>query len=182
MSEDNVLKGSNNRHDNIILIGFMGSGKTTFGRWISRNKGYGLCDTDEYIEKKQGRKIKDIFASDGESAFRDMETQTVRDLCTILTHTVISVGGGLPVREENRKLLHGLGTVVYLRTSKDELARRLYSDKDRPLLAGGSLEEKIESLMAAREEIYIGVSDVIVDTDKMTFEEMFQVIAGGKAE
>ena len=63
-------------NDNIVLIGFMGSGKTTFGKWISRKYGYSFCDTDEYIEKKEKTTINDIFASKGETAFRDMETET----------------------------------------------------------------------------------------------------------
>lgn len=162
--------------DNIILIGFMGSGKTTFGKWIARNKGYKLCDTDQYIEMQQKRSIKEIFAADGEEAFRDMETEAVKEMCTKLSHTVISVGGGLPLREENRKLLRQLGTVVYLRTSEALLIQRLQNDKDRPLLAGGNLKKKIRSLMTSREELYLNAADIVIDTDRMSFEEMYSKI------
>lgn len=166
--------------NNIILIGFMGSGKTTFGKWLKRNKDYSFCDTDQYIEKQQKRKIKQIFAEDGEMAFRDMETEALKELKGLLDDSVISVGGGLPVREENRRLLKELGTVVYLRTSVQVLVKRLKSDKDRPLLAGGNLKEKIEGLMSEREALYMDAADVVIDTDELSFEEMFTIIKGAK--
>ena len=112
-------------NDNIVLIGFMGSGKTTFGRWISRKHGYNFCDTDEYIEQKEHTTINDIFAAKGEEAFRDMETDTVREFACSLKKSVLSVGGGLPLRKVNRELLKQVGTVVYLKASEDELCRRL---------------------------------------------------------
>ncbi|MDO5403214.1 MAG: shikimate kinase [Eubacteriales bacterium] len=164
--------------NNIVLIGFMGSGKTTFGRWLKINKKYGFCDTDQYIEKQQQKKIKEIFADDGEKAFRDMETQALKELIGTLENTVISVGGGLPVRKENTRLLKELGTVVYLKTSAEVLLKRLKSDKDRPLLAGGNIKEKIESLMQAREDIYLAAADIVIDTDNLSFEEMFNIIKG----
>ena len=112
-------------NDNIVLIGFMGSGKTTFGKWISRKYGYSFCDTDEYIEKKEKTTINDIFASKGEAAFRDMETETVKEFADSLKKCVVSVGGGLPVRKENREILKSIGTVVYLKASEEELCKRL---------------------------------------------------------
>lgn len=167
---------------NIILIGFMGSGKTTFGKWLARSEDMEFCDTDELIEAKEGRIINDIFAKDGEDYFRNLETEMVRQLIdecdkkAMKCRRVVSVGGGLPVKEVNRELLHKLGTCVYLRTSKEELVRRLQSDTTRPLLAGGSLEEKIDSLMAARKDIYESVADVILDTDSMSFAAMAHII------
>ena len=79
--------------NNIVLIGFMGSGKTTFGRWVSRRHNRKFYDTDEYIEKKQNTTISEIFATKGEEAFRDMETETVKELSDTLDNCVISVGG-----------------------------------------------------------------------------------------
>ena len=146
----------------IILIGFMGSGKTTFGRWISTSHSMKFIDTDEYIEKKYNKLIKDIFRESGEEAFRNMETQAVRELADSCDNCVISVGGGLPVRDINRRLLKELGIVVYLKTEVDELVKRLSKDTSRPLLAGGNLREKIESLMTAREALYKDAADVIV--------------------
>ena len=107
--------------NNIVLIGFMGSGKTTFGKWIARKYGYEFCDTDEYIEKKEQTTINDIFATKGEQAFRDMETETVKELAQSLDKCVVSVGGGLPLREVNQKTLRKIGKVVYLKASEQEL-------------------------------------------------------------
>ena len=160
-----------NRKKNIILIGFMGSGKTTFGRWISTSHSMKFIDTDEYIEKKYNKLIKDIFRESGEEAFRNMETQAVRELADSCDNCVISVGGGLPVRDINRRLLKEL--VVYLKTEVDELVKRLSKDTSRPLLAGGNLREKIESLMTAREALYKDAADVIVKTDGRRFEDMY---------
>ena len=159
-----------NRKKNIILIGFMGSGKTTFGRWISTSHSMKFIDTDEYIEKKYNKLIKDIFRESGEEAFRNMETQAVRELADSCDNCV---GGGLPVRDINRRLLKELGIVVYLKTEVDELVKRLSKDTSRPLLAGGNLREKIESLMTAREALYKDAADVIVKTDGRRFEDMY---------
>ena len=91
-------------NDNIVLIGFMGSGKTTFGKWISRKYGYSFCDTDEYIEKKEKTTINDIFASKGEAAFRDMETETVKEFADSLKKCVVSVGGGVIASDASEEL------------------------------------------------------------------------------
>lgn len=166
----------NKENGNIILIGFMGSGKTTFGKWISEKHGMKFIDTDEYIENKQGRLIKDIFREFGEEVFRDMETAAVRELIDNTTNTVVSVGGGLPLREINRKLLRQLGCVVFLDTSVDELVRRLDKDTSRPLLAGGNVRQKIESLMQARMEYYKEAADLIVTTTNNSFTDMYNTI------
>ena len=151
--------------NNIVLIGFMGSGKTTFGRWVSRRHNRKFYDTDEYIEKKQNTTISEIFATKGEEAFRDMETETVKELSDTLDNCVISVGGGLVLREVNRELLR-----------KEELCKRLSKDTKRPLLQGGGLHEKIHNLMEQREDIYLDAADMIVDTQKMSFEQMYTAI------
>lgn len=139
----------------IVLMGFMGAGKTTIGKRLAKSLGCSFIDTDEMIEKEQNRKISEIFEKDGEDAFRDMETELLKRLKQSNEMFVLSIGGGMPVREENRELLRELGTVIYLKTSKEEIIRRVSGDKNRPLLQGGSLEEKVTSLMNAREQIYI---------------------------
>lgn len=154
----------------------MGSGKTTFGEWISLNKKMDFLDTDECIVKRQKRTINEIFATDGEVFFRNLETELIKELTESTNNTVISVGGGLPVREENRKILKQLGTVVYLRTTQEELVNRLKADTQRPLLKGGDLREKIQSLMNSRESLYLDAADVIVDTDNRKFEDMYNSI------
>ena len=122
-------------------------------------------DTDEYIENKYNKLIKDIFRDSGEEAFRDMETQTIKELAQVCDNCVISVGGGLPVREVNRSFLKELGIVVYLEASVDELVKRLSKDTSRPLLGGGNLRE--------REALYKDAADVIVKTDGRRFEDMY---------
>ncbi len=159
---------------NIILIGFMGSGKSSLGRYISR-QGHPLIDTDGYIEDRLGRAVSDIFAVEGEEHFRMLETQTLEELLEKgLKDAVIAVGGGLPVRERNRELMHRLGTVVYLRARASTLEFRLSGDRCRPLLQGGKLRERIEELMSQRKDIYEKTADIIIDTDGLTFEEIYE--------
>lgn len=168
---------------NVILIGFMGCGKTTFGKWLADKQQMDFLDTDEFIESMEGRKISDIFAMDGEEYFRNLETETLKMLLgkikgkeeyRIRKSTVISVGGGLPVRKENQELLKKLGKVVFLDTSIDELLHRLEGDTTRPLLKGGELRERIEKLMEARYDIYEDVADIIVGTDSRTLNGIYK--------
>ena len=150
---------------NIVLMGFMGAGKTTIGKKLAKALECEFIDTDEWIEKEQGRKISDIFAEDGEAVFRDMETDLLKRLQESEEKFVLSIGGGMPVREENRALLRNLGIVIYLKTSKEEIIRRVSGNKNRPLLQGGDLEEKVTNLMDAREQIYVETAHVEVITD-----------------
>lgn len=166
----------NNIHNNFVLIGFMGCGKTTFGRWISQNANMAFYDTDEYIESKQNREIKEIFATDGENYFRDLETESIQEMSEKLQDSVISVGGGLPMREENRELLKKLGSIIYLRATEETLLKRLANDIKRPLLADGNISSKIHELMMQREGIYKEAAEIIVDTDDRTFEQIYNEI------
>lgn len=159
--------------NNIILIGFMGSGKSSLGRYLA-GKGYRLIDTDGYIEDKLGRAVSDIFGVEGEEYFRELETKTLRELLADgVQDCVIAAGGGLPIREVNRGLLRRLGTVVYLRAKPATLEFRLSGDKSRPLLKGGALRERIDGLMKERKDLYEDAADIIIDTDGFTFEELY---------
>lgn len=162
--------------DSIVLIGFMGSGKTTLGKWIAREHGYTFIDTDDMIEEQQCRSISDIFASEGEEYFRNLETEVIKNIADKEDKVVISVGGGLPVREVNRGLMRRAGKVVYLKTSIDELERRLKGDTKRPLLAGGDVREKITNLMDKREALYLDAADITIDTTGRTFEQIYNMI------
>ena len=107
---------------NIILIGYMGCGKTTVGKSLARLESAIFLDTDERIEEKQGRTISEIFAQDSEKAFRDMETAYLKELLRLKREgMIVSTGGGMPVREENRQLLRELGYVVYLKASAEPI-------------------------------------------------------------
>lgn len=170
------------KQKNIILIGFMGCGKTTCGKWIAQNKPFDFIDTDQYIVDWQQRSINEIFKQDGEAYFRKLETRTLQKLLADdnTRQKVFSVGGGLPITEANRPLLKQLGYVVYLRTSVDELVKRLAHDTQRPLLAGGELRDKIIHLMEQRKDIYEQIADKIVDTDGKDMEYIYEKITGDK--
>lgn len=163
--------------NNIILIGFMGSGKSSVGRYMEESEGFALIDTDEYIEKQQNDSINNIFANKGEEYFRNLETECIKELITLNTDmTVISVGGGLPMRGENQKLLKELGKIVYLRATVDTLVSRLMGDTTRPLLKGGDLRQKITELFEKREATYEGIADIVIDTDNYSPKEIHNII------
>ena len=154
---------------NIILEGFMGSGKSTVSELISDKLELELIDTDEAIEEAEGRKISEIFEQDGEEAFRDMETELMEMVVSDhMRETVISLGGGLPVREKNRELLKKAGKVVYLRTSPETVYDRLKGDDTRPLLKSDDPLTRIKELQDERGKIYEEAADIIVDTDGKT--------------
>ena len=162
---------------NVVLIGFMGSGKSTMGIRLSYQLRYVLEDTDKMIEAKAGKTISEIFSQEGEEAFRQMETELLEKLVEKRGQRVYSVGGGTPVRAVNRPLLKKLGTVVYLRTRPETIYERLKDDTTRPLLQGEDPLGKIRSLMAEREEAYIETADMVLDVDGMTAEQVVERIA-----
>lgn len=162
--------------DNIILIGFMGCGKTTVGIKLSYRMRRSMLDTDKIIEKDEGRPISEIFDKDGEEYFRDLETKCLKKLIATENNQIISVGGGLPVREENRALLKELGTVIYLRASAETIYERVKNDRTRPLLQVDDPMQKIRTLMEKRSAAYEGAADVIVDVDGKDFDDIMNEI------
>ena len=149
---------------NLILEGFMGCGKSRIARSLGKDLGSKVVDTDDLIEEEQGKKIADIFADEGEEAFRDMETSVLEELARSGKDLVISLGGGMPVREENRRLLKKLGTVVYLKADADILVKRLENGVDkRPMLSGHDLKGRVEELLSAREGFYGEAADLVID-------------------
>ncbi len=138
---------------NIILIGFMGAGKTTVGKRLAEKMGYSFLDTDEYIERREKMSISQIFSVKGEVGFREAEKRALQEICQ-RKNTVIATGGGLPLKEENRNCLRNMGTVIYLDVDEEVLWQRLRLDESRPLLAGQNPREKIHDLLRQREAIY----------------------------
>lgn len=161
---------------NVILIGFMGSGKTTVGLRLSYRLRRSVTDTDKEIEKEEKRSISDIFASDGEAYFRDKETACLRKLLNGGSNQIISVGGGLPLREENRALMRRLGQVFYLRAGAQTIYDRLKHDTTRPLLQGDDPQGKIRKLLGERDACYTEAADVIIDVDGKNFEQILNEI------
>ena len=148
----------------LILIGFMGSGKTSIGRGLSYKLQRAFCDTDKMIEAKEGMSISEIFASKGESAFRVMETDVLRSIRDDISPKIYSLGGGTPVQMQNQPLIKMCGTVVYLRITPEAVYERLKEDKTRPLLQCADPLDRIRKLMALRLPAYERCADVIVDT------------------
>ena len=161
---------------NMILIGFMGAGKTSVGEELAGRFGKTLIDTDRMIEERAGMSISDIFAVQGEEAFRRLETEVLEQLISEASGEMISVGGGLPLREENRKLLKKLGTVIYLRVRPETVLARLKGDTTRPLLQGDDVEEKVNSLLSKRGPIYEIAADRIISVDGRSVEQIADAI------
>ncbi len=162
--------------ENIILIGFMGSGKTSVGGKLSRVMHMKFKDTDQLLEEEFGCKISEFFEKEGEAEFRNRETALLQRLNGTLQSTVLATGGGLPLRPENAELLKKLGMVVYLKASRETTVRRLSGDTTRPLLAGGNVEQKVEALLEQRIPLYTAAADVTVLTDGKSFYEIINEI------
>lgn len=158
--------------NNYILIGYMGCGKSTIGKEMSEILNMKFIDTDAWIEERQGITISEIFATKGEIFFRDLETTTLQELLEEKETMVISVGGGLPLREENRKLLQQLGRIIYLKAEPETIYNRVKGDTTRPLLQTGNPMERIREMLGQREEKYRAVADKIVIVDKKDISEI----------
>lgn len=154
----------------IILIGFMGCGKSTTGIRLSYRLRRALEDTDKLIEKRAGKSISCIFETEGEAFFRKMETKCLQELMTLKEERIISTGGGLPMQPENGALLKRLGTVVYLRITPEGIWERLKNDTTRPLLQCEDPLAKVKSLLEVREPAYEALADVILDVDGKSME------------
>lgn len=161
---------------NIVLIGFMGCGKTTLGIRLSYHLRRSLLDTDKMIEREQGKEISQIFAEEGEAYFRGLETQMIAKLAETETDKVISTGGGLPVTPGNAPLLKKLGRVVYLKVSPETVYERLKDDTKRPLLQCEDARERIRELMEARQSAYEAAADVTISTDGKDFDAIIREI------
>jgi shikimate kinase len=155
---------------NIILCGFMGTGKTTVGRAIAAALGWQFADTDQLIESRTGKTISQIFWSDGESHFRQLESEICVELGS-WQHYVVATGGGIVLRPENRDALAKAGLVICLDAPPEVIVARLADASDRPLLAGGNPVLRIRELMAARFLAYNALPHHI-DTTNQTPEQL----------
>ncbi|MCB1225819.1 MAG: NAD-dependent epimerase/dehydratase family protein [Verrucomicrobiales bacterium] len=159
------------RAPNILLIGLMGSGKTTVGRIIAQKLGWDFVDTDALlVSQAQGRSIPDIFASEGESGFRDRESATLLSLLGT-RNTVIATGGGIILRPENRSLLHHLGFIIWLEADPARLAYRTSFNQDRPLLHTDDPLAKLTLLLDQRGPLYRSLADLRIKTEDLNPEE-----------
>lgn len=158
---------------NIILVGFMGTGKTVTGRALAERTGMELVDMDSLIEKQQGKTIPDIFAQDGEAAFRAMERRMVQELSK-RSGLVISTGGGIVLNPENITDFEKTGLVVCLTASPETIFQRLENDTSRPLLSGDK-KGQISALLEKRKPLYAAIAHQI-DGDLLGPEERADAI------
>lgn len=158
---------------NIVLCGMMGSGKTTVARALENIYGFSVVDTDEIIVRRHGE-INAIFRDLGEQAFRDIESQTVKEV-SALDGYVISLGGGVVLRRSNVEELKKNGKIFYLRTRAETVIARVKGDSSRPLLQG-NLEERVHAILKDRSKVYEEAADVVIDTDDKSPEEIADII------
>ena len=158
---------------NIVLVGFMGSGKSSIGRELKQSVGYQLIDTDHIIEDQTGKSIPEIFAQDGEDAFRDMETRLLEDLLLQQTsRRIISTGGGMANKAENRLLLRKLGFVVWLKCSPEKIHQRTSKSNNRPLLQCDDPMKIITELLATRSPHYQQTAHLEINTSDLDLGEI----------
>lgn len=157
---------------NIILIGYMGSGKSTVAKELYIKTGMEVIDTDALLVREQGRSINEIFQTEGEAVFRRLETELLRRLSENTSSYILSTGGGMPVREENREILKSLGTVFFLKAGTDTILERVREDTQRPLLQGTDQRARIAGMLKERTPMYELTADHIIETDGKTVEEV----------
>ncbi len=153
----------------------MGAGKSTIGRQLASKLDYQFLDTDHIIEHRTGADIPWIFDVEGEKGFRDRETNVLAEIIST-DRAVIATGGGIVLREENRRLLRQSGLVIYLTAGVDQLINRTYKDKKRPLLQVEDPQSKIRELLALRDPIYRQVADQVIVSDSDSAKSVVQKI------
>lgn len=153
--------------NNIVFIGFMGVGKSTIAYRLSKMKKMDIIDTDKEIEKKEGMSISEIFEVYGEAWFRDKETELLRELRNC-ENTIISCGGGIVLREENRMLLKQVGCVILLSANVYTIHKRVNMNDRRPLLKEKKSKEYIAKVLKERKEFYDESADIKVSINHKT--------------
>lgn len=152
-----------------------GGGKSTVGRHLARQLGLRFYDVDSVIEERIGGPIKAFFEREGESSFRDIEQQVIGELVA-LPNVVIATGGGAVLRAENRAALRERTTVVYLRSSPEELFRRLRHDTRRPLLQVADPMGKLRELYAVRDPLYRQTAHFVIETGRPSVPTLVSMI------
>ena len=159
----------------IFLIGFMGCGKSTNARYLSKMTGAEQMEMDQKIVEMQGMAISDIFAKHGEAYFRDLETELIRSVKE-KAPMVVSCGGGAVLREENVALMKACGKIVLLTASPESIYDRVKHSTDRPLLNGNMNVEYISELMEKRRPKYEAAADIVISTEMKNVREICEEI------
>ena len=164
----------------IFLVGYMGAGKTTLGKALARRMNLAYIDTDSYIEKRYHKKVSEIFASEGEDRFRDIEHRILLEVSEF-EDVIVSTGGGLPCFNNNMTVMNNLGITVYLETSVEELAARLDVSRNvRPVLksrSGNELVEFIKESLDKRSPVYMQAK-IRFNAEKMYDDNDVDFLAG----
>ena len=156
---------------NVVLIGFMGAGKSTIAELLRTGWGMERIEMDALIEEREGMRISKIFETKGAPYFRDLETELLIEL-QARSNAVISCGGGVPMRERNVAEMKKNGRVVLLTAHPETILERVKDNHDRPLIENNKTVEGISALMEARRERYMAAADLVIETDRKTGEEI----------
>ena len=179
-NQENNTCGGNDRKlgsGNLILVGMMGSGKTTVGRMLAKQLGKNFVDSDEEIIKRTGVTVPHIFDVEGEAGFRQRETAAIREL-TARENLVLATGGGAVLDEKNREMLQQNGVVVYLKANVHDLWQRTRHDRNRPLLQTDNPHARLAELFQQRDPLYRQVSDIVVQSGKQSAHGLMLHLAG----
>ncbi|MDI6689405.1 MAG: shikimate kinase [Actinomycetota bacterium] len=160
---------------NIVLIGFMGSGKSSVGQRLAERLHYRFVDTDSLIEERAKRRIREIFEDSGEPVFRALEAKIIAEV-SLGEGQIIACGGGAVLNPRNVEALKSKGILIYLKTALSAIYERVKNSGERPLLNVPQPKMQIEKLLSSREKIYEEVADLIVDTTGLSVEQVVQRI------
>lgn len=162
-------------HTNVVLVGFMGTGKSSVGKLVAHRLGFQFVDNDSIVVERAGMEITEIFAKHGEARFREYETRALESIGH-LNRCVVSTGGGAVLREENRAILQRIGLVVQLTAREEVIYDRVARNTKRPLLSTDNPRETISKMLAQRKEAYTAASQVTVDTSDLTREQAAEAV------
>ena len=160
---------------NLIFVGLPGSGKSTVGRLCAKALNLPFVDADKFLEQREGRSVADIFASSGEGYFRDLESRVLAELCR-REGIVLATGGGAVLRPLNRSRLHARGHVIYLRSSPNEVFRRVQHDRKRPLLQVQDPMERLRDLYSQRDPLYRETAHFTIETGRPSVGRLVSMI------
>lgn len=164
------------KHKNLVLTGFMGTGKTEAGIILARSTGRRFIDSDKLVEEKAGESVAEIFKESGEDYFRELESKAIKSLSRCKTQSlVISTGGGAVIRKENRELLRKHGIIINLTAGVEDIIARTSETGNRPLLEVANPGERIRALLEERSEAYSDC-DISIDTTGLSPLEVTEKI------